>query len=84
MRDSTADIRAIVESYNVFEFVPLKLEDAFDPSWWNRVGGVPLESDLGFKPGGDNTQEGTFHSRTSSAVTSSAPRAVKLRMTINS
>ncbi|KAF4571504.1 hypothetical protein EYR36_008843 [Pleurotus pulmonarius] len=57
MRDSTADIRAIVESYNVFEFVPLKLEDAFDPSWWDRVGGVPLESDLGFKPGGDNTQE---------------------------
>ncbi|KDQ24464.1 hypothetical protein PLEOSDRAFT_1047482 [Pleurotus ostreatus PC15] len=37
MRDSTADIRAIVESYNVFEFVPLKLEDAFDPSWWDRV-----------------------------------------------
>ncbi|KAG9224669.1 hypothetical protein CCMSSC00406_0002180 [Pleurotus cornucopiae] len=65
MRDSTADIRAIVESYNVFEFVPLKLEDAFDPSWWDRVGGVPLQSDLGFKPRGDNAQEGTFVSNVS-------------------
>lgn len=70
MRDSTADIRAIVESYNVFEFVPLKLEDAFDPSWWDRVGGVPLEFDLGFKSRGDNAQEGTFHSNISTRPSS--------------
>lgn len=39
-KDKTEEIRSIVESYpgSPFEFIPLRLEDAFDPAWWARVG----------------------------------------------
>lgn len=39
--DQTETIRTIVEGIpgSPFEFVPLKLEDSFDPSWWTSVGG---------------------------------------------
>ncbi|KAF8199546.1 hypothetical protein BJ912DRAFT_654303 [Pholiota molesta] len=39
-KDRTEDIKAVVESYpgSPFEFVPLHLEDAFDPEWWSLIG----------------------------------------------
>ncbi|KAF9533825.1 hypothetical protein CPB83DRAFT_902530 [Crepidotus variabilis] len=39
--DQTEVIRAIVERYPncPFEFIPLRLEDSFNPSWWSSVGG---------------------------------------------
>ncbi|KAF9485204.1 hypothetical protein BDN70DRAFT_871601 [Pholiota conissans] len=45
-RDRTEEIRAVVESYpgSPFEFVPLRLEDAFDPDWWSAIGRGDLPS----------------------------------------
>ncbi|EPQ52610.1 hypothetical protein GLOTRDRAFT_64309, partial [Gloeophyllum trabeum ATCC 11539] len=37
MRDRTDDVRRIVERYDDLEFVPLRIEDAFDESWWESV-----------------------------------------------
>ncbi|KAG1762725.1 hypothetical protein EDD22DRAFT_778047 [Suillus occidentalis] len=39
MQDMTEDIRSVVERYPSFDFVPLRLEDAFDESWWTNVSG---------------------------------------------
>ncbi|KAG1840722.1 hypothetical protein DFJ58DRAFT_666932 [Suillus subalutaceus] len=39
MQDRTEDIRSVVERYQSFEFVPLRIEDAFDESWWTKVSG---------------------------------------------
>jgi len=55
MRDRTEDVRLIVDQYDGFQFIPLRLEDAFDPSWWAKVGGNPGNMDLGV----DVTNEGT-------------------------
>ncbi|KAF8806979.1 hypothetical protein BYT27DRAFT_7190689 [Phlegmacium glaucopus] len=43
-KDRTEEILSVVESYGglPFEFIPLRLEDAFDPEWWVRVGGGSL------------------------------------------
>ncbi|EGO24176.1 hypothetical protein SERLADRAFT_415378 [Serpula lacrymans var. lacrymans S7.9] len=38
MRDRTEDVRAVVESYPGFEFIPIRLENAFDASWWESLG----------------------------------------------
>ena len=32
-------MRAVVARYPAFAFCPLRIEDAFDPAWWARVGG---------------------------------------------
>ncbi|KAF4614224.1 hypothetical protein D9613_007796 [Agrocybe pediades] len=42
--DRIESIRNIVNRYTDanFEFVPLRLEDAFDPSWWQSIGGGDL------------------------------------------
>ncbi|KAF8149897.1 hypothetical protein B0H34DRAFT_757084 [Crassisporium funariophilum] len=42
--DRTEEIHAIVKNYPAFDFIGLRLEDAFDPEWWNRVGGGDLIS----------------------------------------
>lgn len=47
MRDRTDDVRRIVERYDDLEFVPLRIEDAFDESWWESVGGKPAKGQLG-------------------------------------
>ncbi|KZT19031.1 hypothetical protein NEOLEDRAFT_1124699 [Neolentinus lepideus HHB14362 ss-1] len=47
MRDRTDDVRRVVESYDGFEFVPMRVEDAFDERWWESVGGRPVEGQLG-------------------------------------
>lgn len=39
MQDRTEDIRSVVERYPSFDFVPLRIEDAFDGSWWTTVSG---------------------------------------------
>lgn len=28
-----------METYESFEFIPLRIESAFDPKWWEMVGG---------------------------------------------
>ncbi|KJA22920.1 hypothetical protein HYPSUDRAFT_40406 [Hypholoma sublateritium FD-334 SS-4] len=40
-RDRTDEIKAVVGSYpgTPFEFIPLRLEDAFNPLWWKQVTG---------------------------------------------
>jgi hypothetical protein len=56
MTDKTEAIRAAVEEYG-FEFMPLRVEDAFDFSWWRGVGGRPMiQSGLGV----DLSTEGSF------------------------
>lgn len=37
MRDRTEEIRSAVQRYPSFDFVPLRIEDAFDDSWWATV-----------------------------------------------
>ncbi|KAH9959635.1 hypothetical protein BC827DRAFT_1212795 [Russula dissimulans] len=37
--DRTAQIRDAVARYDGYEFIPLRLQDAFDRSWWERVSG---------------------------------------------
>ncbi len=46
MKDRTEQIRTAVASYNSLDFIPLRLEDAFDNSWWKSVGGRPSSSEL--------------------------------------
>ncbi|KAJ7756467.1 hypothetical protein DFH07DRAFT_820684 [Mycena maculata] len=45
-RDRTEEIRAVVEKYSHFDFLPLRIEDAFDDAWWLRVGGERSQSHL--------------------------------------
>jgi len=47
MRDMTQQIREVVERYEGFKFVPLRIEDAFDSSWWELVGGRRVRFNLG-------------------------------------
>lgn len=46
MKDRTDQIRTVVASYGSLDFIPLRLEDAFDNSWWKSVGGRPSSSEL--------------------------------------
>ncbi|KAH7909493.1 hypothetical protein BJ138DRAFT_1155079 [Hygrophoropsis aurantiaca] len=46
MRDSTEELRTVVSQYPCFEYVATRIEDAFDRSWWLRVGGLPSFSQL--------------------------------------
>lgn len=48
-----------MEQYNKYEFVPLRIENAFDPAWWKALGkdfkdiqlvNVNLEGKLSFHP----------------------------------
>ncbi|KAJ7773305.1 hypothetical protein B0H16DRAFT_1511829 [Mycena metata] len=45
-RDRTEEVRAAVERYEHFNFLPLRLEDAFDDAWWDKMGGRPAASRL--------------------------------------
>ncbi len=38
-RDRTEGIQSAVEAYNCGEFIPLRLEDAFDARWWTKLHG---------------------------------------------
>ncbi|KAG6335670.1 hypothetical protein ID866_3428 [Astraeus odoratus] len=52
-RDRTNEIRSVVASYANFEFLPLRLEDAFDRSWWSRVSNATDGSLLALELGKD-------------------------------
>jgi len=39
MSDRTARIREAVARYEGFEFIPVRIQDAFDRRWWERVSG---------------------------------------------
>lgn len=42
MTDRTETIQQLVqEKFEALDFIPLRLENAFDPTWWDRVGGKP-------------------------------------------
>jgi len=41
MRDKTDDVRMAVTRYEGIEFIPLRIQDAFDPQWWARITGSP-------------------------------------------
>ncbi|KAJ2926929.1 hypothetical protein H1R20_g10174, partial [Candolleomyces eurysporus] len=62
-KDRTEDVREVVQSYcdpaSKFEidFIPLRLEDAFDESWWKSVGGSNIDratKDLGIDISNEN------------------------------
>ena len=36
MKDNTEHIRRIISQYDGVEFIPLRVQDAFDPNWWNK------------------------------------------------
>jgi len=46
MRDRTAEVRAAVGKYKALDFIPLRIEDAFDHAWWEKVGGKPVQLNL--------------------------------------
>ncbi|KZT06167.1 uncharacterized protein LAESUDRAFT_701114 [Laetiporus sulphureus 93-53] len=37
IEDRTADVEQLVERYSEIEFIPLRLQDAFDRRWWERI-----------------------------------------------
>lgn len=39
MKDHTSEIRALVEALPDVEFIPLRIQNAFDSSWWETVTG---------------------------------------------
>ena len=39
LSDRTAQIREAVARYEGFDFIPVRIQDAFDRSWWERVSG---------------------------------------------
>jgi cytoplasmic tRNA 2-thiolation protein 2 len=39
MKDRTEDVRKMASRYDEVEFIPLRLENAFDTAWWSNVGG---------------------------------------------
>ncbi|KAI5986526.1 hypothetical protein EDD15DRAFT_2298204 [Pisolithus albus] len=51
--DSTEEIRSTLASYANLEFIPLRLEDAFDASWWCKVTGSSDMSQLALELGKD-------------------------------
>ncbi|TFY82833.1 hypothetical protein EWM64_g1175 [Hericium alpestre] len=46
MRDRTEEVRSAVNQYEGFEFIPLRIQDAFDRTWWGSVTGQPIPPDL--------------------------------------
>ncbi|TFY71157.1 hypothetical protein EVG20_g1846 [Dentipellis fragilis] len=62
IRDRTEEVRQAVNRYEGFEFVPLRIQDAFDAKWWKRVSGDTLSGDLDV----DLTSEDLYMSPSSS------------------
>ena len=53
MPDRTAEVAQFIrESYPTFEFVPIRLSNAFDKRWWKAIRGGPLvKSDFALRFG---------------------------------
>ncbi|CCM06392.1 uncharacterized protein FIBRA_08651 [Fibroporia radiculosa] len=47
MRDHTKDVARIVRSYDGFDFVPLRIQDAFSSDWWDPIAGAQSLEQLG-------------------------------------
>lgn len=47
MKDRSDEIAQFVKRYDDLDFVSLRIQDAFDPSWWERTGGKSYPSELG-------------------------------------
>ncbi|KAI0649242.1 hypothetical protein C8Q79DRAFT_1085802 [Trametes meyenii] len=47
MQDRTDEITHHMKRYGDIDFVALRIQDAFDPTWWDRVGGKPYSKELG-------------------------------------
>ncbi|KAI0326630.1 hypothetical protein GY45DRAFT_1258698 [Cubamyces sp. BRFM 1775] len=47
MKDRTEEITQHLKRYDDLDFVPLRIQNAFDPSWWENIGGKPLSSTIG-------------------------------------
>jgi len=41
MRNRTDEIHGLLKVYPEFEFIPLRLSNAFDEEWWDKMGGKP-------------------------------------------
>lgn len=39
MKDHTSEIRTLVEALPDVEFIPLRVQNAFDSSWWESITG---------------------------------------------
>ena len=46
MPDKTQHIANFASRYDELELVTLRIQDAFDPSWWEKVGGRTSFSDV--------------------------------------
>ncbi|RDB25593.1 Cytoplasmic tRNA 2-thiolation protein 2 [Hypsizygus marmoreus] len=71
MKDRTQEIRAVVEKYDRFNLIPLRIEDAFDPIWWGKIGGLSPVTHFGM----DVTNEDLFLSTLISAEESESPKS---------
>ncbi|KAH9945378.1 uncharacterized protein BXZ73DRAFT_38529 [Epithele typhae] len=47
MKDRTEDVSQFVGKYNEIDLISLRIQDAFDSSWWETVGGKTARSALG-------------------------------------
>ncbi|EIM91164.1 uncharacterized protein STEHIDRAFT_91166 [Stereum hirsutum FP-91666 SS1] len=46
MEDRTEMVRSSVERYEGFEFIALRVQDAFDPAWWLKTTGAQMPASL--------------------------------------
>ena len=47
MENKTEAVAKFVSRYDELELVTLRIRDAFDPSWWQKVRGKPSFSEIG-------------------------------------
>ncbi len=47
MDDRTDEIARFVSRYDELDFVPLRIQHAFDRTWWERMGRSTSFSDIG-------------------------------------
>ncbi|TDL25645.1 hypothetical protein BD410DRAFT_743382 [Rickenella mellea] len=88
-KDRSEDIRAMVEQHKEFEFIVLRLEDAFDISWWKQLGGYVPSSDIRANLANEDLVITEAHLQSSDPVASlrsylsSLPTATAVRSSIN-
>jgi cytoplasmic tRNA 2-thiolation protein 2 len=46
MRDRIDQVRDAVKNYPNVDFLPIRIEDAFDQFWWESTIGGPLSSNI--------------------------------------
>ena len=58
MRDRTDEMRdLVVSNFPQLEFIPARLEDAFDDTWWKKMGAKPANQAFNI----DMSNEGNLH-----------------------